>query len=176
MIFAQSGKFKLVNLFFAITLPGMAAICLCQAQETSKQDTTTGEIKLEGKFINRLILQREGNKGREEFRRPEQIIKLPTGKYYLQEVHLEGGYICYAYQVQKRHLVSVSPDEPATLKIGAPLKQIVKVNRKGRNLVMNYELLGVGGEKYTSSNRSEPPIFTVYRGNKEIASDKFEYG
>lgn len=176
MIFAQIDKFKLVNLLIAVMLLWMAAVCLCQAQETNKQDTITGEIKLEGKSINRLILQREGNKRREEFRRPEQIIKLPTDKYYLQEVHLEGGYICYAYRESKRYLVSISPDETATLKIGAPLKHILKVNRQGRNLVMNYELLGVGGEKYTSSNRSEPPIFTVYRGNKEIASDKFEYG
>jgi len=41
---------------------------------------------------------------------------------------------------------------------------------------MNYELLGVGGEQYTGGNRSEPPTFTVYRGDKEVASDKFEFG
>ena len=176
MIFAQSGKFKLVNLLVAITLLWMAAVCLCQAQETNKHDTTTGEIKLEGKSIDRLTLRRQDNNEREEFRRPEQIIKLQTGKYFLHEVRLEGGYVCYASRDSTRHIADVTPDKTTTLKIGAPLKQNLKINRQGRNLVMNYELLGVGGEKYTSSNRSEPPIFTVYRGNKEIASDKFEYG
>lgn len=176
MIFAQSAKFKLVNLLIAITLPWMTAVCLCQAQETNKQDQTTGEIKLEGKSILRLTLQRQDNKEREEFRRPEQIIKLPTGKYYLNEVHLEGGYICYASRGPKRPQVNVTPEETATLKIGAPLKQIIKVNRQGRSLVMNYELSGVGGEKYTGGNSGKPPTFTVYRGDKEIVSDKFEYG
>jgi hypothetical protein len=176
MIFAQIEKFKLYNLLIAITLLWTQAVCPCYAQETNKQDTTTGEVKLEGKSITRLTLQRQDIKEREEFRRPEQIIKLPTGKYYLHEVHLEGGYICYAYRESKRYLVSVSPDEPANLKIGAPLKQIVKVNRQGRNLVMNYELLGVGGEKYTGSDRSKPPTFAVYKGEKEITSDKFEFG
>jgi hypothetical protein len=171
MIFTQSNKFKLVNLLIAITFMWMTAVCPCHTQ-----DSTTGEIKLEGKSINRLILRREDNNGREEFHRPKQIIKLPTGKYRVDEVHLEGGYICYAYRAPKRLLVSVTSDEPVTMKIGAPLKQTLKVNRQGRNLIMNYELLGVGGEKYTSSNRGEPPTFAVYRGDKEIASDKLEYG
>lgn len=171
MIFAQSGKFKLVNLLIVITLLWTTAECPCHAQ-----DSTMGEIKLEGESINRLILRREDNNEREEFRRPRQIIKLPIGKYRVEEIHLEGGYIYYGYREPNRHPVSVTPDEPATLKIGAPLKQILKINRRGRNLVMNYELLGVGGEKYTSGNSGEPLIFTVYRGDKEIASDKFEFG
>jgi hypothetical protein len=171
MIFAQSGNFKLVNLLIAITFSWTTAVCPCHAQ-----DSTIGEIKLEGKSINQLILQREDSNGREEFRRPEQIIKLPTGKYRVHEIHLEGGYICYAYREPKHLLVSVTSDETAILKIGGPLKQIIKVDRQGRNLVMNYELHGVGGEKYTGGTRAEPPIFTVYKRDKEIASDKFEFG
>ena len=171
MMFAKSDKFKLVNLLIIITLMWMTEVYPCHAQ-----DSTTGEIKLEGKSINRLILRREDNNGREEFRRPEQIIKLPTGKYRVHEIHLEGGYICYAYRESKRLLVSVTSDETAILKIGGPLKQIINVDRQGRNLVMNYELLGVGGEKYISGTRDEKPAFTVYRGDKEIGSDKFEYG
>jgi hypothetical protein len=62
------------------------------------------------------------------------------------------------------------------LKLGAPLAQTVKVQRQGSVLVLNYELLGSGGEKYSGSNRSKPPTFTIYKGDKEIASDKFEYG
>ena len=176
MIFAQSTKFKLVNLLITIPLLWITGVCLCQAQEANNQASMMGELKIEGKYIERLVLRREDNNEREEFRRPEQIIKLPTGKYRLHEVHLEGGYICYASRGSQRHLTSVTSDETPTLKIGAPLKQTIKVNRQGRNLVMNYELLGVGGEKYTGGNSGEKPTFTVYKGNKEIASDKFEYG
>ncbi|MBW7989903.1 MAG: hypothetical protein FVQ84_07800 [Planctomycetes bacterium] len=176
MILAQTLKFKLVNILIAIPLLWITAVCLSQAQETNKQDPAMGKLKIEGKSIVRLILRREDNNEREEFRRPDQIITLPTGKYCLQEVHLEGGYICYASRGPKRLIASVTSDEPATLKIGAPLKQAVKVNRQGCHLVMNYELLGVGGEQYTGGNTGEPPTFTVYKGDKEIASDKFEFG
>ena len=173
MVFAQTNKLRFVISFAIVLLLLHVGINFSEAQD---QSSVLGELKLEGKSIVRLILLREDDNEREEFRRPEQTIKLPTGKYSLQEVHLEGGYICYASRGPKRHLASVTSDEPATLKIGAPLKQIVKVNRQGRNLVMNYELLGVGGEKYTGGNSGEKPTFTVYKGNKEIASDKFEYG
>ena len=99
---------------------------------------------------------------------------LPTGKYAVQEVHLDGGYIYYARGATRR--LVVTSDEPATLKIGGPLKQTVTVNRQGRLLVMNYQLAGIGGEQYTNGARTERPTFAVYKADKEIASDKFEFG
>ena len=144
--------------------------------EARDQSSVLGELKLEGESIVRLILRREGDNVRETFRRPEQIMKLPTGRYTVQEVHLDGGYICYASRGPKRRRVTVTSDEPATLKIGGPLKQTVKVNRQGRLLVMNHGLVGVGGEQYTDGTSGEPPTFTIYRGDKEIISDKFEFG
>jgi len=173
MVFAQTNKLRFAISFVIFLLLLHVGINFSEAGD---QESALGELKLEGKSVERLILLREGDNEKEEFRRPEQIIKLPTGKYSLQEVHLEGGYICYALRDPKRHLISVTFDEPATLKIGAPLKQTVKVNRQGHHLVMNYELLGAGGEKYTNGNSNEPPTFTVYRGDKEIASGKFEFG
>jgi hypothetical protein len=41
---------------------------------------------------------------------------------------------------------------------------------------MHYELLGIGGEQYTNGSRAEPPTFAVYRGDRKIASDNFEFG
>ena len=173
MILSPITRFRFVISFAAVLLLLHVGINTSEAQY---QSSVFGELKLEGKSIIRLILRREDDNEKEEFRRPEQTIKLPTGEYRVQEVHLDGGYICYASRGPKRHLISVTFDEPETLKIGAPLKQTVKVNRQGRHLVMNYELLGVGGEKYTGGNSGVPPTFTVYRGDKEIASDKFEFG
>ena len=173
MVFARTNKPRFVISFATVLLLSHLGINFSEARD---QDSVLGELKLEGKSIVRLILRREGDNVTETFRRPEQIIKLPTGKYTVQEVHLDAGYICYASRGPTRRLVSVTSDEPATLKIGGPLKQTVKVNRQGRLLVMNYELLGVDGEQYTGGNSGEPPTFTVYRGDKEIASDKFEFG
>ncbi len=173
MVFARTTKLGFVIPFAAVLLLSHLGISFSEARD---QSSVLGELKLEGKSIVRLILRREGDNERQTFRRPEQIIKLPTGKYTVQEVHLDGGYIYHASRGPKRRLVSVTSDEPATLKIGGPLKQTVKVSRQGRLLVMNYELLGVGGEQYTGGSSGEPPTFTVYRGDKEIASDKFEFG
>lgn len=42
MIFAQSVKFRLINLLITIPLLWMTVVCLCQAQETNKQDSAKG--------------------------------------------------------------------------------------------------------------------------------------
>ncbi len=173
MIFSQATRFRFVISSAAVLLLLQVGTSLTEAGD---QSSVLGELKLEGKSIVRLILRRVEDNERETFRRPEQIIKLPTGKYSVQEVHLDGGYICYASRGPTRHLVTVTADGPATLKIGAPLKPAVKASRQGRLLVMNHELLGVGGEQYTDGTSGEPPTFTVYKADKEIASDKFEFG
>ena len=174
MILAQNSKFRLINIFIVFSLSSITGAHLCNAQQPDNQ--ITGVLKLEGKYIERLILSRQDNNEREEFRRPEQIIKLPTGKYYLHEVHLQGGYICYASKDLTRPQANITQDETAILKIGSPLKQIIHISRQGRNLKMNYELIGVGGEKYISGDRSKQATFTIYKREKEIASDKFKYG
>lgn len=168
----QNLKFKFVSVFLIIVIFSSAAVSLSWAQE---RDSAPGELKLEGKYIERLVLLRKDGH-REEFNRPEETIRLPMGEYRLREVYLRGGYTCHAWRDSKINWVTVAPEKPAVLKVGAPLKQTVKVERRGRILVLDYELLGAGTEKYTSGDRSKPPTFTVYKGDKEIASDKFEFG
>ena len=168
----QNLKFKFVSVFLIIVIFSSVGVSLSWAQE---QDSALGELKLEGKYIDRLVLQRKDGH-REEFSRPAETIKLPVGAYQLWESRLQGGYTCYASRDSKIDLVTVAPEKPAVLKVGAPLKQIVKAQRRGRILALNYELLGVGGEKYIGGNRSKPPTFTVYKGDKEVASGKFEFG
>jgi len=124
MVFARTNNLRFVISFAAVLLLLHLGINFSEARD---QSSVLGELELEGKSIVRLILRREGDNEREIFRQPEQIIKLPTGKYSVQEVHLDGGYICYASRDSRRHLVSVTSDEPAMLKIGGPLKQTVKV-------------------------------------------------
>jgi len=173
MIFAKSTKFSLVNLLIAIPLLWITGVCLCQAQKANKQDSATGELKLDGKYIERLVLrQRDGRTQRLDH--PGETIKLPVGEYSLMEIHLIDGYSCRLLSNDRK--VTITNDKPAVLKRGAPLTQTVNVKRQGNALLLNYKLLGGGGETYTSSSRSKPPTFTIYKGDKEIASDKFEFG
>jgi hypothetical protein len=172
MILAQTLKSGLFSLLVSIVVLSSAGISFSQPQE---QGTALGELKLQGKYIERLILERKDGR-REEFKLPEETIELTEGEYRLHEVHLKGGYICTYSRFPTRDWVTVAPDKPAVLKVGAPLKQTIKVQRKGRVLALRYELLGVGGEQYTSRNRSKPPTIAVYKRDKKIHSGKFEFG
>ena len=171
-MFAQTTKFRFVSLFITTLFFWGIEVCFCEAQETDSQDSAFGELKLQGKYIKRLVLRRKDGRT-ERFDRPAETIKLPSGEYRLLEAHLKGGY---TFRFLSGDWITVSEDKPAVLKVGAPLKQTVKAQRRGRILALTYQLLGVGGEMYTGANRNKPPTFTVYKGDREIASDKFEFG
>jgi hypothetical protein len=96
---------------------------------------------------------------------------LPQGNYDLQNITLRGGYQSY-----NNGSLTLTPNSPCKLAVGTPLKSSVKVERQGRILRMDYQLLDAQGRKYASSDRSSPPRFVVYQGNRKIGSGNFEYG
>jgi len=152
------------------------SLCAKETPTPSQHGTNLGELKVQGKYIERLVL-RQKDGGTKKFDKPGETIKLPIGEYRLQEVRLESGYSCgITTRISDANWVTVAEDKPAVLEVGAPLKQTVEVRRQGSLLLLNYKLLGAGGEAYTSDNRSDPPGFSVYKGDKKIASGKFEYG
>jgi hypothetical protein len=138
-------------------------------------NSRTGELKIEGKGVRRLILNTNEGK-RKEIEGPGERLRLTAGKYTLHEIHLEGGYVCYCWRDPDRKAITVDEDKPGVLKAGAPLKQNVQVKRQGRLLVMSYELLGIGGEQYARQSRDNPPKFAIYKGQEKIGDGSFEYG
>jgi hypothetical protein len=150
-------------------------LCLCGAQKAHGQEPNQGELKLECKYIKQLVLESKDGE-RQRFDQPAESIKLAAGQYRVREVHLEGGYDCIIWQFSDKDWITVDANKPATLKVGAPLKQVIKAQRQGRLLSLDYELVGIGGEKYGVDDRSKPPTFNVYKGDKKIASGTFEYG
>jgi len=142
--------------------------------ETATKEDSMGELKIEGKHIEQLVFEDGG--GFERFSEPGESIRLPTGKYILHEIHLEGGYVCYRHQIPNLERLTVGPDDSPVLKVGAPLKHKVEVKRQGRLLVLSYELLGTGGEKYARQSRDNPPTFALYKGQEKIGDGCFEYG
>ena len=135
---------------------------LLRSPGNHSQDSAFGELKLQGKYIERLVLRRKDSRT-ERFDQPAETIKLQVGEYRLLETHLKGGYVCRSSRTPTGDWVTIAEDKSAVLKFGAPLKQTVKAQRQGSVLVLNYELLGIGGEIYTDSNRNKPPTFTVYK-------------
>jgi len=146
-----------------------------ESVEAPEENSSLGQVRIEGQYIERLILQGGGE--HKWFDQPGETISLAPGEYRLWEVHLEGEYVCNAYgRGVYDDFITVDANKPAVLKIGAPLKQSVKVKRQGGVLVLSYELVGIGGETYTSRKRTSTPTFAIYKGDKEIASGAFEYG
>jgi hypothetical protein len=172
MMFAHITKIKLVGSFIAILLFLAIGTCLCKAQD---QRSTLGELKLEGEHVERLVLQRKDGHT-ERFDQPGEVVELPVGEYQLLESHLDGGYNCFQGVGPQNIWITIAQNAPAVLKVGTPLNQTLEVKRQGRTLALDYKLLGVGGEAYTQEDRSNPPSFTVYKGDQEIASGQLAYG
>jgi len=172
MMFAHTTKVKLVGTFIAILLFLAIGTCLCKAQD---QKSTLGELKLESEHVERFILWRKDGHI-ERFNQPGEVVELPVGQYHLMESHLDGGYSCIQGAVPQNKWITIDENKPAVLKVGAPLKQTLEVKRQGKVLVLDYKLLGIGGEAYTHEDRSNPPSFTVYKGDQEIASGQLAYG
>lgn len=172
MMYVQTKKAKFVGSFSAILIFLAIGTCLCRAQD---QKSTLGELKLEGEHVERLVLQRKDGHT-ERFDRPGETFKLSTGQYQLLESHLDGGYTCFQGAGMQNEWITITENAPAVLKVGAPLKQILEVKRRGKVLMLDFKLLGIGGEAYTSEKRSEPPSFAAYKGDQEIASGQFAYG
>ncbi len=173
MISTQTNKHRFTDSLVIVLLLLGAGASLCQAQEPNKPDSAMGELKLEGKHIEQLILRR--NDGHTEtLNSPEQITQLPEGEYLLQAFRLKGGYTWNHSGGNER--IRIKAGQQEILKMGAPLVPMIEVQREDRILQISYELLGAGGEAYTTSDRSNPPTFTVYKGQKKIASGKFEFG
>jgi hypothetical protein len=132
------------------------------------------ELKLTGGNIERLILQSGSQK--QSFDRPGKSIMLEPGTYQVSELQLKGGFIHYPYgDTARLGPIQVVPGEPAILKAGGPLEQRITVQSKGQLLTMDYRLIGIAGEGYRLE-REYGPTFTIYKGDKEIASGKFQFG
>lgn len=169
--FMHDLKFSVIILFVLISVFWSKEASCCFAQE---QKITLGEFKIEGEHIEMLaLLRRDGHT--EQFNEPYETIKLAVGEYRLQDVRLKGGFTSNSLRTSTYHWVTVTENEPAVLKVGAPLKQTVKIEWQGPILQLNYNLTGVGGETYACT-RSMRPMFTVFKGEKEVTTSEFEFG
>jgi hypothetical protein len=145
----------------------------------AETDGPMGQLKLEGEFIKRLVL--EADSSLVLLDSPEATIGVPAGNYRQSSIFLDGGQAGLFQANLHQHRsndISVSEGASTVLKIGGPLCNSVEVQRSGKVLTLKYELLGIDGYNYTSlQGRSEnPPTCAVYNKGKEIATGKFEYG
>ena len=143
-----------------------------EAAKKPAPDAGACQLIIEGQHIESLTFARQRGKPK-TIQRPGSTVSLPAGRYRLERVALTGGFECY---VGGREWLALSADKPCHLKVGAPLTPNVEVSRQGRILQLSYELLDANGREYVGSDRSDPPRFTVYSGDRVVGSGDFEYG
>jgi hypothetical protein len=141
----------------------------------SAPESATCRLNIRGSGVEAVTLVDE-NYNRQQFQHPGAHVSLPPGRYHVEEIKLQSGLECHVYPFSDDVWFTLSPDKPHDLPLGAPLKPEVAVTRQGRIVMLNYKLRGVGGYEYVSSNRNRPPQFTVYRGERMVGSDDFQYG
>lgn len=146
----------------------------------TESSSPLGALEMKGSHIIRLILREE--KGRNSslvlLDLPGNRVLVPARVYNRQRIFLDGGEIFRILFAGSRNEISVIQDKVTPLKLGIPLTHTVEMSRHGTELILNYQLVGVGGEKYVNYGKDfkNRPAFTIYRGKKQIASGSFEYG
>jgi hypothetical protein len=143
----------------------------------TEQTPKLGELKIAGAYVQRATL--EGGPYVVVLDEPAGTVKVPVGRYNAARVWVKRGdteaYLDGRTTAAGR--ITVGEKAPVVLLAGGPLTNSVDVMRRGKYLALNYRLTGVGGGyQLVSQDRSHPPEFTVYQGEKKIASGKFEFG
>jgi hypothetical protein len=175
----------LISLVFFV--PGRSA-----ADQPAKQPAAAaamGELKIEGKFIEGITLERESG-GRTfdpnntiVLGRPGPSVSLPAGTYRLRGIDLQGGYTCSPPMavvkdgIRYESSFVLAADSPHVLRIGAPLNPTVTAYRDGPRIRFAYSLTdGAEERRYYKSVGGEPPRFAILQGDHVVGTGTFEYG
>ncbi len=163
------------RVFGAICIICLSVAAMPVFAQTEADKEIEGRLKIVGKAIEHLVLVDKDRK-KHKFDTPDDILSLPPGRYYTEQVRLKGGFSCNLYSRTSTNSFKIDPNSTTELKMGAPLTQTITVNRTGKILRLGYGLHGIGKEEYTSSDRSNPPKFAVYKGDKKVGGGEFEFG
>jgi len=149
------------------------------ALQFTEKSVTLGEVNVAGQFIQRLELP--GGPYLVVLDRPAGIVKIPVGTYDPPNVHLEKNGVaanCVPSQQGGGSRISAGGKTPVVVDVGGPLTNSVSVVRQGQDLVLNYRLVGAGGETYKMANTdsTKPPGFVISKNGRKLASGAFEFG
>ncbi|MBM4026652.1 MAG: hypothetical protein FJ280_14805 [Planctomycetes bacterium] len=159
-------------------LLGLLLLATPQAGMGREVSPRFGTLRVEGEAIERLVLQ-DSAKQLKVFYWREPNLSVPAGTYRLDEVILQGEYSGrLPWRGSETRVVKIEPGQIVTLKLGAPLRQTIRVERWGASLVLNHQVLGQGGEAYCITRRqgAPPPAFAIYLDENQVAADRFEPG
>jgi hypothetical protein len=113
--------------------------------------------------------------------RPEPKVRIPVGtynKYWLALKHKDTEAFCHYADWLNPKPVTITASKLAVLNMGGPLTNWVTVEKRGRTLTLEYQMLGAGGRYRLSGpvDRTKPPQVAIYQNGKPVGSGKFEFG
>jgi hypothetical protein len=132
-----------------------------------------GELIL-GKYVANLTLVDEHGQGA-VFQRRGSSMFLRPGRYVIRDIQLQGGFSARGSGGPADRL-TLARGKPCRFDVGTPLRPSVSMQRAGRLLKLDYQLLDADGRTYRGGDAKNPPRFAVYQGENKIASGAFEYG
>jgi hypothetical protein len=151
--------------------------------ELKGRSTALGELRLTGKFIERLILTGTPDLPAAGpftvvLDRPEPMVKIPLGGYSRYQIQLEAGGARAWPLVHSGAAMLIGSGKTAVLTAGGPLINTVEVAPQGGSLSLNYVLVGAEGAAYQLRRQegSQPPGWVVYRKGKAMAAGRFQFG
>lgn len=138
-----------------------------------EKKTKTGELRLPGGMIRRLILEDPDKSLVAVYDSPRKSITVPAGSYSRINVTLENGFML---KDVNSSAITMDVDGKPVLRAGAPLDNSVSVATKGNVLSLQYYVRGMGGEIYSGAgdDKQSVPGYSIYRGKRKIASGYFE--
>lgn len=147
----------------------------------TEKEVPLAELKLQSQGVHQLVF---GNGDTLVLPRlSDDVFTVPVGEYRCRELTLKPQEHLSAASPQNLHsiVVSVAADTENVLTVGSPLNHTVEVERAGRVLKFNYQLVGQGGETYdlreiTGYDNDKSPKIAIYKGDMQLASGQFEYG
>jgi hypothetical protein len=143
------------------------------------------QLHIKGEAIVSLtLIRQQGGMGvsGKKFSRPGQVLHLPAGRYYVEEVKLPRGIEFAPDFGQERPSFELTPEEPYELVVGAPLFPTVDVRRHGQFLEMDFSLRDAAGRRYhqravsQGTERLARPDFRILHEDQLLDSGTFEYG
>ncbi|MBI4865140.1 MAG: hypothetical protein HY815_33505 [Candidatus Riflebacteria bacterium] len=139
-----------------------------------------GRLEVTGQSIGRIVLQRTEpiRSGAVIIDSPKRFSPVPLGFYDYSSVDLEGGETT-GWFVARTGPITILADAPRVFGHGAPLQNLVTVEREGSTLALSYKLQGVGGETYqleAGPGEDSRPGLTIRHEGRQLVSDHFEYG
>ncbi|MEN8127516.1 MAG: hypothetical protein ABFR90_06880 [Planctomycetota bacterium] len=160
----------------------------------TEKDAPLAKLRIEGEGISQLVFG-DGSRLNSEHgmlmgpsdvlilpRLSESEMTVPVGNFWCRSLSLKGNE---DRSVTPQGIdgigVSVVAETDNVLKAGAPLNHQVKIQRSGKVLKFDYELVGIGGEKYdmrqiSGYDNNNKPSVAIYKVGMQLAAGEFEYG